>query len=138
MQIAERIADLDHPVLHILFALRALLAHDLVQRLTLYVIHDDIDVVGGLLYVDDIHDSRMLELREQLRLAGKALLDRPSHGVGRAPIDLLDGPLLVDELKVARKVHAAHAAFPDQRKDLILALEHVSVLETALLPLDGH
>ncbi len=61
MKIAEGIADLEHPALDILFLLRPSLLDDLVERLPFHVIHDHIDVIRGLLDINDAHDGRMLE-----------------------------------------------------------------------------
>ena len=129
MQVRQRVADLQHPALHVGFVLRAVLAHDVGKRLAGHVVHDHVDEVLGLLHVDDAHDVRVVDTRQDFPFADERLLDRVAVGVLGGAVDLFDGPLLVGHLKVARHPNAAHAAFADHVQDFVFALEDVAFLQ---------
>ena len=135
MQIAQGIAHLQHPLLHVFLGLRTLAAHHVGQGRTLDVVHDDVDEVLGLLDIDDVDDIGVVELGEKLGLAGQRLLNRTAGGVGCVAVDLFDGPLFVGELQVGGQVDAAHAALADHRQNLIAALDDVAHALTARVDL---
>ena len=131
MQVAYGIADLQHPSLHIFFRLRSLLAHHLVKRLALNVVHHHIDVILGFLEVHDVHDAGMAEPRKQVGFTRQALLDRTASRVGCAAVNLLDGPLLVAQPKVGCKEHPARAAPADKAENLVAALYDIALNQAA-------
>ena len=132
MQVAYGIADLQHPSLHIFFRLRPLLAHHLVKRLALNVVHHHIDVILGFLEVHDVHDAGMAEPRKQVGFTRQALLDRTASRVGCVAVNLLDGPLLVAQPKVGCKEHPARAAPADKAENLVAALYDIALNQAAL------
>ena len=129
MQVLHRIADLQHPALHVGFVLRPVLAHESGKRLAGHVVHHHVDEVLGLLHVGDAHDVRVVDTRQDFPFADERLLDRVAVGVLGVAVDLFDGPLLVGHLKVARQPNTAHAAFVDHTQDFVFALEDVAFLQ---------